>query len=387
MKYFSIILKGMGISSSIIIISFLFAVIFGKTGNQAFAIFLISIFVCITGIVIYRNLKKKDNNDNHSIQEDSHISTSIPENEQEKIYAVSISQIHNMSDAPFEIDKDISPAATVLTSDTENPNKLEEFIWNCNRKEHIKPFDGLETCITQYTETDQLVSKLKEQNKTIAFYDDFGFLTEVYPFNDNKSLYDQHDIANEADYFVFFDKIYDISNAEEIKSIPRPYYKGTDTPVFNIEYHLRMHRGRTNDQELETVLSLKTIELMKTRKLFYGFKDYLVMITNIMKVGNFNIADDVYLDVTNFLRSEYKRRNIDFDDIINKTNYKNEDYQYLKQLFQKRWKQMQEYNMILDKLPELAPKSYSGYARMKTMNTQNYQKIVYKMKEKGIDIH
>lgn len=236
------------------------------------------------------------------------------------------------------------------------------------------------------TETDQKISELKQQNRTIAFYDEFGFLIDIYPFNDNKSLYDQIGNAYQSDFFVILDKIYDTYNIEDIKSIPIPYYKSTDTPVYNIEYHLRMHRGRTDNPDFETALSLKTIELMKSRKMFYGKSDYLTMINNIMKVGNFDIADEAFEDVTCHLRNEYNKINLDYDKINQNPRYNNEDYQYLKQNFQIRWKQLQEYNLIKEQLPEYAPKSYSGYARMKTMNTKNYQNIVRKMQEKGFKI-
>jgi len=37
-------------------------------------------------------------------------------------------------------------------------------------------------------------------------------------------------------------------------------------------------------------------------------------------------------------------------------------------------------------MPDIAPKSLSGYARMKNANTENYRKLVEQAKEKGISI-
>lgn len=45
-----------------------------------------------------------------------------------------------------------------------------------------------------------------------------------------------------------------------------------------------------------------------------------------------------------------------------------------------------EYSLICENLPNLAPKSYSGYSRMKKNNTKNYQKIKQEMKNLGFDI-
>lgn len=263
--------------------------------------------------------------------------------------------------------------------------KLQSFINNCNREDHIKPYAKVESCITEFTDMDRKITELKEHKKSIAFYDDFGVLTDFYPFNENLPFNDQLSIPYKADYIVFSDRLFDTFSVDDIKSIPTPLYKYTDTPVYNLEYHLIMHRGRTDNQALETAISLKAIELMKSNG-GYVLNDYLTLISNLMKVGNFEVADKAYEDTVNYLRAKYKENNLDFDEILKNKKYNNENYQYLKQIFKKRWKQLQEYNLIIEHLPDEAPKSYTGYARMKTMNTKNYQSLVTKMKDKGFDI-
>ena len=62
------------------------------------------------------------------------------------------------------------------------------------------------------------------------------------------------------------------------------------------------------------------------------------------------------------------------------------DYSLAKEHYLERQARLKEYRLILTHLPNIAPKSYSGYARMKTMNTKNYQSLVTKMKDKGFDI-
>ena len=263
--------------------------------------------------------------------------------------------------------------------------KLQSFINNCNREDHIKPYAKVESCITEFTDMDRKITELKEHKKSIAFYDDFGVLTDFYPFNENLPFNDQLSIPYKADYIVFSDRLFDTFSVDDIKSIPTPLYKYTDTPVYNLEYHLRMHRGRTDNQALETAISLKAIELMKSNG-GYVLNDYLTLISNLMKVGNFEVADKAYEDTVNYLRAKYKENNLDFDEILKNKKYNNENYQYLKQIFKKRWKQLQEYNLIIEHLPDEAPKSYTGYARMKTMNTKKHQSLVTKMKDKGFDI-
>lgn len=46
-----------------------------------------------------------------------------------------------------------------------------------------------------------------------------------------------------------------------------------------------------------------------------------------------------------------------------------------------------EYTWICENLPDLAPKSLSGYSRMKNSNSANYRKIRSLMKEKGFELN
>lgn len=51
-----------------------------------------------------------------------------------------------------------------------------------------------------------------------------------------------------------------------------------------------------------------------------------------------------------------------------------------------RGREKRKYKWIQENLPEMCPKSYSGFRRMKTQNTKNYQKIVAAAKERGVDL-
>ena len=63
------------------------------------------------------------------------------------------------------------------------------------------------------------------------------------------------------------------------------------------------------------------------------------------------------------------------------------EYFELEQLSQQRTEMTKfEYDWLWENLPELCPKSLSGYSRMKNSNSANFQKIVAAAKEKGFDI-
>ena len=49
-------------------------------------------------------------------------------------------------------------------------------------------------------------------------------------------------------------------------------------------------------------------------------------------------------------------------------------------------KDHEDYAWIRDHLPELMPKTFSGYRRMKTMHTKNFQKLQSKALELGREI-
>lgn len=371
----------------------LFSIVIGLIiGHGNLKLTFVSVFLSFTFVStsfgIFIAFKKKENFNQESCTDlqsqnktNEVLSPKISENNTGKSNTQTANQYldHTMSDI-------ISNSDWYLREQRElSDAKLQSFINNCNREDHIKPYAKVESCITEFTDMDRKITELKEHKKSIAFYDDFGVLTDFYPFNKNLPFNDQLSIPYKADYIVFSDRLFDTFSVDDIKSIPTPLYKYTDTPVYNLEYHLRMHRGRTDNQALETAISLKAIELMKSNG-GYVLNDYLTLISNLMKVGNFEVADKAYEDTVNYLRAKYKENNLDFDEILKNKKYNNENYQYLKQIFKKRWKQLQEYNLIIEHLPDETPKSYTGYARMKTMNTKNYQSLVTKMKDKGFDI-
>ena len=61
-------------------------------------------------------------------------------------------------------------------------------------------------------------------------------------------------------------------------------------------------------------------------------------------------------------------------------------YDHIIEIEAQRGIDKRDYKWLQDNLPDVCPKSYSGYKRMKNGNTKNYQKIVAKAKESGRDI-
>lgn len=69
-----------------------------------------------------------------------------------------------------------------------------------------------------------------------------------------------------------------------------------------------------------------------------------------------------------------------------RTDEQKKDYANTKQKAILHQQTENEYSWIRENLPDIAPKSLSGYSRMKNSNSANYQKLLSLMKEKGFEI-
>lgn len=73
------------------------------------------------------------------------------------------------------------------------------------------------------------------------------------------------------------------------------------------------------------------------------------------------------------------------DRTINEINAYQSYLDYLEEINNKE-NDRKEYQLILEKLPEIAPKSFGAYRKMKNSKTKNYEKLITFAKEIGIEI-
>ena len=99
---------------------------------------------------------------------------------------------------------------------------------------------------------------------------------------------------------------------------------------------------------------------------------------DIVKCSNRPFVDD---------RSDYEKECYAKTVEQRKTMLKESEYKYSREYWTKLYHQHLEYQQIVDVMGEKAPKSYSGYMRMKKGNTVNYQKIVKIADENNIKIN
>lgn len=120
----------------------------------------------------------------------------------------------------------------------------------------------------------------------------------------------------------------------------------------------------------------------------FGNNDETIQIYKFDKEGNCKMVDVNAIEYSNrpFIdnRSEYEKR--DYESYIEQyTKDKQADEKYCnRDYWIDKYHSQLEYQNIVDLLGDNAPKSYSGYMRMKNQNTKNYQKIKELAKTQGI---
>lgn len=75
-----------------------------------------------------------------------------------------------------------------------------------------------------------------------------------------------------------------------------------------------------------------------------------------------------------------------YEDYLQRLEKQKLEEVYLEEYNIKKGRDRKEYEEILKILPSIAPKSLTGYRRMKTMRSKNFMKLYDMAKEKGIEI-
>ena len=204
----------------------------------------------------------------------------------------------------------------------------------------------------------------KPESQTIYFKN--GRMYKVYP-TDKESWYD-------ARYLVTDGKTYDLENIDDIQKIPIPNFPAINDDNYDmmngygitgsLDYVIEMKAGNARRKGLieeSNELYKKAIVLMKHSGIPYPLSKYLYLAKELFREGKFEQAEKAELDICEYITGE---RYI--------TDYITQNER--------------EYYRIKYILPEIAPKSLSGYTRMKNSKSENFMKIVNAAKEKGIII-
>lgn len=167
---------------------------------------------------------------------------------------------------------------------------------------------------------------------------------------------------------------YDLSTVAGINAIPVPKHKEASTASLpsvtgKIEYYL-LQKGGSYEKDGEDELALacyrKANQLMPMSSTAYQRESYMRLPRYLRKLRRFDEA-----------RAEEAKLNALFASGL-VFDYGGDD--------PKTAKNRADYDWLWEFLPELCPKSFSGYTRMKNSNSEKYQQLVQAAKARGRNI-
>ena len=166
----------------------------------------------------------------------------------------------------------------------------------------------------------------------------------------------------------------DLSTVGGINAIPVPKKKekpaaGISSPTGKIEYYLMLKGGqyeKTGEVDLALACYRKANELMPFSSTEYGREPYMRLPRYLRKLRRFDEA-----------RAEEERINTLFlSGLI--FDYGGDD--------QKTAQRRDEYDWLWEHLPDLCPKSFSAYSRIKNQKTEKYKLLIDEAKKRGYKI-
>lgn len=197
------------------------------------------------------------------------------------------------------------------------------------------------------------------------------------------------------------EKKYDLSTVEGINSIPIPTCKSAYSGMSvtgKIEYYLLLKAGKyeqANKVELALACYRKANELMPMSSTSYPYETYMRLPRYLRKLRRFDEARKeetkiklMFPDggVFSLSKAEFIKDMKMFGHSQTKAEALYTDYKAERDEERKKENDRADYDWIWEFMPELCPKSFSGYRRMKNSNSKNYQKIVTEASKFGRNI-
>ena len=166
-------------------------------------------------------------------------------------------------------------------------------------------------------------------------YFESGILYDVEPRNHPNSLYEDRDIAYNADIITSDGVIYDLSALEKVKAIAIPDFPVTANCTAELSYILKIRCGLVKDTSLLPVFVDKVISLMQASHMLWSARDYLQVIRNYYRCGLFADGDayeqqfrSAHPDL--FMRSDIARINLEHEQTKRYFKKKHEKRELLK---------------------------------------------------------
>lgn len=187
-----------------------------------------------------------------------------------------------------------------------------------------------------------------------------------------------------------FEKRFDLTTEEGIAAIPAS--EASHDPGDVVPMPEQILSRKATEYKKAGKLNLAVACLRKANELrgpsfyLYTRDDYERLVDMLIEAGRFEEAraEHKRLDQALGTREEELRR-LQAENCTDKEDRELYEKKVIQPEMEKA-KRREQYDWLLENLPERAPKSFSAYCRMKNQNTATYQKICAAAKEKGIDL-
>ena len=194
---------------------------------------------------------------------------------------------------------------------------------------------------------------------------------------------------------------YNLSTVEGIESIPVPKRKAPphgESVTGKIEYYL-MLKGGQYEKEGEVELALacyrKANQLMPMSSTVYQRDSYMRLPRYLRKLRRFDEAREEEAKIAliypsdgifELSQTEFIANMLSFGHTKKHAQELYVEYKAERDVEHNKVLYRADYDWIWEFIPELCPKSFSGYMRMKNANTEKYQKLVAEAKKRGYNI-
>ena len=171
---------------------------------------------------------------------------------------------------------------------------------------------------------------------------------------------------------------YDLSDADAILQIPVPKYKRQQLPTNvptepeQILQRQATYYKKVKQMDLAVACLKKSNEFMKTSFYSYRVKDYMRLVDFMYLNSQFDEARSERQKIYKYLGKDEVG---ELTELMNELPTARERDEYYRRLIipeKEKMRDKEEFWWILENLPELAPKSFNGYRKMKRENTDNF---------------
>lgn len=191
-----------------------------------------------------------------------------------------------------------------------------------------------------------------------------------------------------------FKSIFDLDTIEGIEKITTEEAKRWSTvakgvPALPEQILFKKATEFKNNGNMDLAIAClkKANELLPVSSCLYSRDNFERLVNYLIIAGKFGEAREEHSKLNNTYGST-----IDFlehlKESVPKTDEEKQKYQ--EQVINPKIEEerdREEYYWLLENMPDDAPKSFSGYRRMKSQNTENYKKLFKKVQDTGNNLH